>query len=348
MSIPKPPAAHAGALRVPRIALPLLLIALLAAPALPARSAQQVSQPDAPGSEDLLDPSEPPAAGTAEPAEAIDEGDLEAVDEVHPAPAPEGSAGAGEAAPEPPALETDPAADLYLSRCAGCHTIGEGDLSGPDLAPSTGWPAADLAKAVERMEKNVGPMTDEEVGMLVDLLRSEDVRQRLSAARERQVAQMAASLEPPSARAGRELFHGGDSLTHRGLPCAACHRVRTAGGSLRGGTLASELTDAYDRLGEQAVLSAAETPGFALMRAAYGDRPVTRQEALHLAAYLEEVSERAEDAEEAGAPAGPVAGAPFAWWGAGATLLFLAAMAWLYRGRNRGVRAALVREAHSR
>lgn len=340
---------------LPFSALPLsaVLIVLLAVPAPPAaaRPVQEadpdlpLEQPEAPGTEDLLDPTEAPAAGAGEPAEAIDEEDLEAVDEVMPGAEPEGVPEEGvpgeEEAPAVP--ETDRAADFYLSRCAGCHTIGEGALSGPDLAPSTEWPRPDLAAAVERMEKNVGPMTDEQVEMQVDLLKSDDLEQRLSAARERQVAEMAASLEPPSAEAGRELFHGGESFTNNGVPCSACHRAGE-----KGGTLASDLTDAHDRLGEQAVMSAAETPGFPLMKASYGNRPVTRQEALHLAAYLEQVSERAADGEEAGTPAAPPAGARFAWWGAGAALLFLAAMIWLYRGRNRGVRAALVREAHSR
>jgi mono/diheme cytochrome c family protein len=244
---------------------------------------------------------------------------------------------------EPAPPEEDLAADLYLSRCAGCHTIGEGELSGPDLAPSTGWPAPDLAKAVERMEKNVGPMTDEQVASLVELLKHAEVKQRLSAARERQVAEMAATLEPASPAAGEELFHGKRAFRNRGVSCSACHRA-----GVRGGTLAADLTDAHARLGEQALISAAENPGFPLMRAAYASYPVTRQEAVHLAAYLKEVGEGAAD-RPAGAATPP---APLATriglWGFAAAALFLAAMVLLYRGRVRGVRAGLVRRAHQR
>lgn len=271
------------------------------------------------------EPGEPPATGDREPA--VEEG-----------------AAAEEAAPAAP--QEDLAADFYLSRCAGCHTIGEGELSGPDLAPATEWPAADLMKAVERMEKNVGPMTDEQVASLVELLKDAEVKPRLSAARERQVAEMAATLEPPSPAVGEALFHGGRAFAQGGVACSACHRAG-APGRLRGGTLAADLTDAATRLGEQALVSAAENPGFPLMRAAYASHPVTRQEAVHLAAYLEEVDEETGDGRAAIAVA-PNTAAWIGWGGTGAAALFLAAMVLLYRGRNRGVRARLVRRAHQR
>jgi mono/diheme cytochrome c family protein len=257
---------------------------------------------------------------------------------VEPPAAPDAPGGeaAGDAADA--AAAPDRAADLYLSSCAGCHTIGEGFLSGPDLAPATGWPAADLAPAVERMEKNVGPLSDEQVAMLVALLRDEAVKQRLAAARERQVAEMATTLEPPSPARGQALFHGGARFTAGGIPCAACHRA-----GARGGSLAADLTDAGRRLGEPALLSAAENPGFPLMQAAYGERPVSRQEAVHLAAYLVAVA-----ADPAPPADGAGAAVPVGAWGTGLAAAFLAAMAFLYRGRHRGSRRPLVRQAMRR
>lgn len=255
------------------------------------------------------------------------------------ADAPEGeSAPEGEPAAEP---EPDTTADFYLSRCAGCHTVGGGDLTGPDLAPSTEWPAADLAKAVERMEKNVGPMSDERVASLVELLKDPRLAERLSAARERQVEEMAATLEPASPRRGADLFHGGEAFARGGLPCAACHRAGDAGG-----TLAADLTDAALRLGEPALVSAAENPGFPLMRAAYREHPVTRQEAVHVAAYLAALEPPAEG--PAAAAAAPTAGPPIGAWGGGLAAVLLAAMAVVYRGRNRGVRGPLVAAARRR
>lgn len=253
-----------------------------------------------------------------------------------------GPAVAAPAAPAEPA-EQDAAADFFLSRCAGCHTVGGGTLTGPDLEPATGWPPADLAKAIERMEKNVGPMSDERVASLVELLEDEELAARLSAARERQVEAMAATLEPASPRRGEALFHGAARFARGGLPCAACHRAGSSGGSL-----AADLTGAAGRLGEPALLSAAETPGFPLMRAAYRDHPVSRQEAIHVVAYLAGLAPPEGTSTDTAAGTAGSAGPPIGAWGAALALAFLAAMAVVYRGRNRGVRAPLVRAAGRR
>lgn len=235
-----------------------------------------------------------------------------------------------------PAPEADPVADFYLSRCAGCHTVGGGRLTAPDLLPSTGWPAEDLALAVERMEKNVGPLTDEQVEGLVAFLRSPEVQPRIAAARERQVQEMAATLEPASPRLGQALFHGEELFGRGGVSCSACHRAGE-----HGGTLAVDLTDAHTRLGESALLSASTNPGFPLMQAAYREHPVSRQEAVHLVAYLEEI------APEKGSPSSPVS-----LWGTLAAVAILASLTLpLVRRRSRrrlagrGVRAALVDKA---
>ncbi|HUP43059.1 MAG TPA: hypothetical protein VM599_07605, partial [Thermoanaerobaculia bacterium] len=238
-----------------RTSLLLLAAALLVAVAFPGGPRAAAAQAPEATVTSVPEPGEPAAAGDEEPAVEGTGGPLVA----------EGAEGAEEgAAAEEAEAETpqeDLAADFYLSRCAGCHTIGEGELSGPDLLPSTGWPAPDLAKAVERMEKNVGPMTGDEVAFLVELLQDSEVKPRLSAARERQVMEMAATLEPASPAAGEALFHGGRALANGGVACSACHRAGGPG-RVRGGTLAADLTDAATRLGEQALISAAENPGF--------------------------------------------------------------------------------------
>jgi hypothetical protein len=54
---------------------------------------------------------------------------------------------------------SDASADDFLQSCAACHSIGEGQLVGPDLLPATRRPAAELRAAVQRMEDNVGPLT---------------------------------------------------------------------------------------------------------------------------------------------------------------------------------------------
>jgi len=280
------------------------------------------------------------------PTETADQPEEPGREETSPPAEPgEEAEPAGEPAPVP---EADPAADFFISRCAGCHTVGGGELTAPDLLPSTGWPEADLTLAVERMEKNVGPLTEEQVRDLVGLLESPQVQPRIAAARERQVAEMAATLEPPSPRTGRALFHGEEPLTHGGMPCAACHRAEDYGGNL-----AVDLTDAYARLGESALLSASESPGFPLMKAAYRIHPVTRQEAVHLVAYLEWVSpEEDRDAESEAEPGAAAAGPPVGTCGTVLAALVLLTLAFpLARSRSRrrlagrGVRAELVKKS---
>jgi len=225
----------------------------------------------------------------------------------------------------------DRAATEYLRLCSGCHTVGGGALTGPDLLTATTWAPADRHVAVERMEKNVGPMGPEQIDRLVDLLGDPNVQQRLEDAKSRRRQAMAATLEPPSPTRGRALFLGDAAFANGGLPCSACHRFGDAGGSL-----AVELTGAGERLGPAGLASAAENPSWPAMRAAYRGRPVTAQEAADLVAFLT----GAETPAAAAPPVGPL--------GLALAALALAATVFLGRRRNRGVRAELVRTANRR
>jgi mono/diheme cytochrome c family protein len=258
---------------------------------------------------------------------------------AEPAPAPAGSAETTAAPAEPsrtapeitsgPAAESPPDVDaaLYLSRCSGCHTIGEGAMAGPDLAPSTGWPRPDLELAVRRMQRNVGPMTDQEIAALVDLLKSSDVRQRLAGERERFEARFRVQMQPASAQEGERLFFGTGTLAAGGMACSACHQF---GG--RGGSLGVALDTVSERMGETALVSAIQQSAFKVMRAAYRDHPISLQEAAHLAAFLQ---------RPPSAPAPPPVLGPLAA-GAAAGLLLLVVIPLTWRRRGRGVRAALI------
>ena len=51
----------------------------------------------------------------------------------------------------------DVAAQSYAQKCAGCHTVGGGKLTGPDLLPTRAWPKPELAAKIKLMEARVGP-----------------------------------------------------------------------------------------------------------------------------------------------------------------------------------------------
>ena len=221
----------------------------------------------------------------------------------------------------------DTGAQAFTKSCAGCHTIGAGALSGPDLKATASWPRQNLFDAVKRMEKNVGPMSDDLVNGLTDFLLSPDAADRLKAEQQRVALAQAAKLDPASAATGERLFHGVQPFSNGGLACAACHQAGSAGGNL-----AISLEDAFSRLGEAPLLSTCENPGFPLMRAAYANRPLIKQEAVHLVKYLESVSQKTTPAKTF-----PLHGIGMA----GALVLF-AGLGHLQRGRLLGVRARLV------
>ncbi len=200
-------------------------------------------------------------------------------------PPPEESATQESAAAVMPPPE-DSTAITFMMKCMGCHTLGGGALTGPDLKNSQSYPRQTVWDATKRMEKNVGPMSDEEVAALTDFLLSPDAGARIEAQRALVSLREAATLEPGNAVKGKALFGGHTAFLNGGVACAACHQ---AGG--QGGNLAASLEDAYTRLGELPLMATVESPGFPVMRAIYTVHPVEKQESVHLVKYLETVAE---------------------------------------------------------
>lgn len=182
-------------------------------------------------------------------------------------------------------VPADTAAIAFMMKCMGCHTLGGGALSGPDLKPTAGWPVNNLRDAVIRMEKNVGPMSQEEIETFTQYLLDTEAANRLAAEQQRAALQQAASMEPGSAEVGAALFMGQRPFQNGGLSCASCHQA--AG---KGGNLAVSLEEVFTRMGEVPLISACEKPGFPVMRTIYAQAPLSKQEAVHVVKFLEEVS----------------------------------------------------------
>lgn len=236
---------------------------------------------------------------------------------------------ATEPAPEAAPL-VDSAAAAYAMKCLGCHTIGGGVLSGPDLKNAATYPRQTVLDAIKRMEKNVGPLSEADVDQYANFLLATDAAARLDAYRQQVQMREAASMAPPNAELGRALFTGRTAFVNGGAACAACHQ---AGG--RGGNLAVSLEDAFTRLGAQPLQATTETPGFPVMRAIYTPLPVTKQEAMHVVKYLEDVSQK---------PA-PPARMPMHLAGIGGTVLVLVLLGKSTARRVAGTRARMVADA---
>jgi mono/diheme cytochrome c family protein len=186
--------------------------------------------------------------------------------------------------PRPASVVGDPAATDFTMKCAGCHTIGGGKLTGPDLKDASAWKLPDLATKIKTMEKKVGPLTPEEIQALGQFLKDPKVHDRLAAEQERIALAEEAKYEKGDPKKGTDLFFGRVSLEHGGLACAACHRV-----GARGAGMGPDLAPVFDKMGTTPLISACEKTPFRLMDAAYREHPVTHQEAIHLAKYLESV-----------------------------------------------------------
>jgi hypothetical protein len=149
------------------------------------------------------------------------------------------------------------------------------------------------------------------------LLRNRTIHERLRAEESRLAALFMAQMDPPDAAAGEALFFGRAPLRNGGLSCVACHAVQG-----RGGNLASDLTAAFDTMGELPLVSAIETAGFPLMEPHYRRHPITKQEAMHITHFLSTL-----DPVQADPPR-----AAFVPLGAGFGLALLAGLGWHLRG----------------
>ena len=245
-------------------------------------------------------------------------------------------------------LAEEQAALLYKEKCAGCHTIGGGNLVGPDLNQSAKWGSADLSKAIKAMEKNVGPLTDQEVESLASYIKAAGASSPPGGSKtadtdgaskasvttnpaEPSVAQAAGVKpvsEPASSLKGKQLFSGAEAFKNEGLSCIACHQVDHSGG-----TMGPDLTGIAERMSESSLVSACEHTPYKVMKTAYRDHPIKHQEALDLAAYLNSLKASHQQLKDA----------PVSLIGFAIAAFIMGIIAFGYRRRNTSVRAKLQR-----
>jgi len=194
--------------------------------------------------------------------------------------------------------------EVYLTKCASCHSIGGGRLVGPDLKGvaqrrDSAWlakfikaPSSMLdsdAEAKEMLAEYGGlrmpdlGLTDDQVADLVSMLdycggNDCDMKpsmRPLSEATEADIAH------------GRGIYLGSSPLENGGPACISCHEVSGAGSIMSGGTLAVDLTHVFARLGDTGLDAAVRNPAFPLMNKIFADHPVTEEEAFALRAFFD-------------------------------------------------------------
>ena len=191
---------------------------------------------------------------------------------------------------------------VFEKYCTVCHTIGGGDLSGPDLQGvaqrrDPEWLEHWLAEP-DKMLADGDPIALE---LLAQYNNIPMPNQNLSLSEiDALLAYLGAEHDslpgPPaqgaalagSAAAGEDLFVGAQAFANGGTACIACHDS----GALNvpgGGLIGPDLTRAVTRYGGEAGLSAvlANIP-FPSMVPIYQNRPLTPQEQADLAAFMQQ------------------------------------------------------------
>ena len=213
-------------------------------------------------------------------------------------------------------VSPDPAGgeSLFEDLCSPCHTIGEGDLVGPDLSGvekrrprewivrflnspeaviESGDPyAVSLFEKYDEMTMPDMDLTEAEILSILAYIAATGGGE--AGGVEGRSAGPAASGEkaleaatPGDVEDGANIFQGTLRLEGGGPSCNSCHDVNDSR-VLGGGSLARDLTHAYSRLGEKGLRSIIENPAFPAMKAAFRDRGLTEQEVSDLVAFLKE------------------------------------------------------------
>ncbi len=204
--------------------------------------------------------------------------------------------------------------EIYSKKCSGCHTIGGGDLAGPDLAGITQkrdkeW----LIRVIVEPDKlarendpimnelisrygyqmpNVG-VTREEAELILEFLSQFSVPEETQP-EEKETPVPSPEITPEETvigdpGSGRMLFIGEKRFENGGAPCISCHSVKSAG--VNGGNLAKDLSDLYSRLGEKGVYGALKSLQFPIMKDIYQDKKLTKDEIADLVAFFKEAEQ---------------------------------------------------------
>ena len=197
---------------------------------------------------------------------------------------------------------------MFARQCSGCHTIGKGDLIGPDLEGVTGrhertWllrfirssrevidagdkVAAALFERYKRQRMPDHDFTPAQVDGLLDYVSTVK-----TAAVDTRSAETAAEAD---VRLGFDLFVGRVPLTTR-APCSACHSVRhpLVGWTTTMATFAPELSLVYDRYQDKPLAAFLRAPCCARRPDAPVTHVLTPDESFALRAFLRDAAQHA-------------------------------------------------------
>jgi len=184
----------------------------------------------------------------------------------------------------------------FQQRCTACHTIGGGNLVGPDLQGVTerrdqAWLVSFISEP-DKMLASGDPTATQllsefnNIAMPNLALTDADVAAILAFLQSGATLEFTAvALPPGSAQRGRDLFSGGQPLQNGGIACMSCHSVGGVG-AFGGGTLGPDLTLVVQRLGEPGLVSSLQNIAFPTMIGVFKDKNLTDQEVSDLLSFF--------------------------------------------------------------
>jgi len=197
---------------------------------------------------------------------------------------------------KPLAQASDGEALFKEKGCNACHTIGGGDLVGPDLAGvterRTGEWLTQWLSAPDQMLASGDPIATElfnkynKIPMPNSALTPDQV-DALLAYIGSGVSTSGAAAELPAGNAtnGKAYFVGNKRFENGGPQCMSCHSVAGIG-ALGGGNLGPDLTTSGFVQSDVAFASFMGTPSTQTMEAIWANTPLTAQEQADLYAFL--------------------------------------------------------------
>lgn len=238
---------------------------------------------------------------------------------------------------------------IFQDKCAGCHTVGAGQLAGPDLKGVTAQRDRDwLARFIAEPDKMLAEGDPIATGLLQEFNNLPMPNQGLS---EEQVAAVIAYLEATEGTAvpapdtslavgdpdrGEALFMGDLHFQNDGPPCMGCHNIDGAG-ALGGGTMGPDLTQAFATYGDAGLASVLDNIPFPTMKPIYANHPLTPEEQADLRAYIQAAAGQPQVDRELLILALSLAG----------LIAAMIAIGIVWRRRLRGVRRIMVDQARS-
>jgi mono/diheme cytochrome c family protein len=243
----------------------------------------------------------------------------------------------------------DQARETFQSMCSACHTVGGGQLVGPDLEGvserrSEEWiigfvqrsqelvragdpNAVALFEEYNRIPMPDQPLSDDEVRSVIEYITATGSSGAESV--EGPVPSPMPVATEEQILLGQALFQGKTRFANGGPTCNSCHEV-THDAVIGGGVLARDLTTVFSRLGGPGVRAILANPPFPVMQRAYEDTPLTDGEVAAVGGFLQRADE--EQAIHQPRDYGPkLFGA-----GVAGTVLLLGLYSLLWRGRLKG------------